>query len=76
MDTTFYKGYYFVSSLKNQEVKYDLILRSLYLKPGYPYNVTRTEQTQSHLLALKIYRLININFADSKENATAKSMEL
>jgi hypothetical protein len=76
MDTTFYRGYYFVSALKNQEVKYDLILRSLYLIPGNPYNVTGTELTQSHLLSLKIYRLIDINFADAKENATLQSLQL
>lgn len=62
LDTTSYKGYYFVSSEKKPSVKYDLILQSLYLKPGATYNFTNTEQSQSHLLTLKVYRLVNIYY--------------
>jgi outer membrane protein assembly factor BamA len=76
MDTTLYKGYYFVTSEKDQEIKYDLILKSLYIKAGSVYNVTNTEQTQSHLRNLKVYRLVNINFADAKENENLEGIEL
>ncbi len=76
LDTTFYRGYYFITSMKKPEVKYDLIIRSLFLKPGSVYNVTSTEQTQTHLLSLKIYRLVNINYNDSKENESLQGMEL
>jgi outer membrane protein assembly factor BamA len=75
-DTTFYKGYYFITSKKKHEVKYDLILQSLYLKAGSVFNVTNTEQTQSHLLSLKIYRLVTITYNDSKENENLQGMEL
>jgi hypothetical protein len=73
LDTTFYKGYYFVSSEKNQRVKYDLIIQSLYLKPGGTFNFTNTEQSQSHLLTLKVYRLVNIYYNESVEKAALKS---
>ena len=76
MDTTFYKGYYFITSKKKHEVKYDLIIQSLYLKAGSVYNVTSTEQSQSHLLGLKIYRLVNIDYADARENENLQGMEL
>ena len=76
LDTTFYKGYYFITSKKSQEVKYDLIIRSLYLKSGSVYNVTSTEETQAHMLALKIYRLVNINYNDAKENESLQGLEL
>ena len=76
LDTTFYKGYYFITSKKKHEVKYDLILQSLYLKAGSVFNVTNTEQTQSHLLSLKIYRLVTITYNDSKENENLQGMEL
>jgi len=76
LDTTYYKGYYFVTSRKKPEVKYDLILQALYLKAGSVYNVTLTEQTQAHLQALKIYRLVNINYNDARENASMEGMEL
>jgi hypothetical protein len=65
LDTTFYKGYYFVSSKKNVRVNYDLLIQSLYLKAGATYNFTNTEQSQSHLLTLKVYRLVNIYYDDS-----------
>ena len=44
--------------------------------PGSVYNVTSTEQTQSHLLALKIYRLVNISYNDAKENENLEGIEL
>ena len=66
LDTTFYKGYYFVSSKKNVRVNYDLLIQSLYLKAGATYNFTNTEQSQSHLLTLKVYRLVNIYYNESE----------
>lgn len=76
LDTTFYRGYYFVTSRKVPEVKYDLIIQSLFLSAGSVYNVTSTEQTQAHLLSFKIYRLVNINYNDSKENENTKGIDL
>jgi hypothetical protein len=78
LDTTFYKGYYFVSSEKTERVKYDLILQSLYLKPGATYNFTNTEQSQSHLLTLKVYRLVNIYYNEQgfKEDLQSSVQEL
>ena len=76
LDTTNYKGYYFITSRKKPEVKYDLIIQALYLKAGSVYNVTSTEQTQTHLLSLKIYRLVIINYNDSKGNESLQGMEL
>ncbi len=65
LDTVNYNGYYFVSRREKPQLKYDLILQSLYLKPGSIYNVTNTEQTQSHLMTLKAYRLVNIFFDET-----------
>ncbi len=67
VDTIDYKGYYFVTSGKKQEIKYDLILQALYLKPGELYNLTNAEQSQSHLLSLNVYRLVNINYNEVEE---------
>ena len=64
LDTVNYEGYYFVTGQKKSQLKYDLIVRSLYLKPGSIYNITNTEQTQSHLMTLKAYRLVNILFSE------------
>jgi len=76
LDTTFYKGYYFITNRKKHDVKYDLILQSMYLSAGSYYSVTNTEQTQNHLLGLKIYRLVNITFNDAPENMSLNGMEL
>jgi outer membrane protein assembly factor BamA len=62
LDTVKYRDYYFIIRKEKPMLKYDLILQSLYLKPGSTYNITSTEQTQSHLLSLKVYRLVNIYY--------------
>lgn len=71
LDTTFYEGYYFISPERKPDIKYKLIIQSLYIKPGSIYNVTRTEETQSHLLALKTFRLVNIFYTEIN-NPSAK----
>ena len=62
LDTTKFKGYFFVSNLKRPSIKYDVIIQALYLKPGAPFNVTNTERSQSHLTSFKTYRLVNIRY--------------
>ncbi len=76
MDTTFYKGFYFVTPNKKSDVKYDLIIQSLYVKSGAIFSMTNTEQTQTHLMALKIYRLVNITYNDARENQKLTGIEL
>jgi len=75
LDTTEYKGYYFVSANEKPEIKYDLIIRSLFLKSGSVFNMTNTDQTQSHLLALKTFRLVNIFFGEP-DSSTAGNNRL
>ncbi len=63
LDTVLYQGVYFIAPRENRpEVKYDLIMQSLYVRPGMLYSVTNTEQTESHLLALRLYRLVHIYY--------------
>jgi hypothetical protein len=76
LDTTNYQGYYFITRNGKPEIKYDLIIQSLYLKPGSTFNVTNTEQTQAHLLTLKVYRLVNIFYNDSKETEAQQGSEM
>jgi len=64
LDTITYQGYHFITSNEKQEIKYDLILQTLYLKPGSVYNVSNTDDSRSHLLGLKAYRLVNIYYDD------------
>ena len=68
LDTTFYKGYYFITDKEKPGLKYDLVLQALYIRPGSIYNVTNTEQTQSHLLALKTFRMVNIVYDEAGIN--------
>jgi len=67
LDTTYYRGYYFINSEAKERIRYDLIIQSLYLKPGATYNFTNAEQSKSHLLTLKVYRLVNIYYNESGE---------
>jgi len=76
LDTTNYKGFYFITVKGKPEIKYDLIIQSLYLKPGSTFNFTNTEQSQAHLLTLKVYRLVNIYYNDSKEPENPQDSEM
>jgi outer membrane protein assembly factor BamA len=76
LDTTNYRGYYFITRKGKTEIKYDIIIQSLYLKPGSTFNVTNTEQSQAHLLTLKVYRLVNIYYNDSKEPESPQGSEM
>jgi outer membrane translocation and assembly module TamA len=69
LDTIPYKGYYFITSKEKPEINYDLILQTLYLRPGTDYNLTNTDQTQSHLMGLKVYRLVNISYDEVDQPA-------
>lgn len=62
LDTTFYRGYYFIGPAEKPAVKYDFIIQSLYLNPGATYNITNTERSREHLLGSRVYRLVNISF--------------
>jgi hypothetical protein len=74
LDTISYNGLFFVTSEKSQKIKYDLILQAIYLKPGEIFNLTNTEQSQSHLMALKVFRLVNINYTEVPGTANQKDM--
>jgi outer membrane protein assembly factor BamA len=67
LDTVEYKGYYFITNLKKQTIKYDVIIQALYLKPDATFNVTNTERSQTHLMAFKTYRLVNIRYYEPEK---------
>jgi outer membrane protein assembly factor BamA len=63
LDTIEYNGYYFITSRTEKPfIKFDLILQTLYLRPGLDYSLSNTDQTQAHLMSLKVYRLVNIGY--------------
>jgi outer membrane protein assembly factor BamA len=62
LDTVAYNGYYFVVPKGRPVIRYDLILQTLYMRPGADYNLTNSDQTHSHLMSLKVYRLVNISY--------------
>jgi len=72
LDTTAYKGYFFISNHKNPTVNYDVILQNIYFRPGNTFNVTNTEGSHSHLLALKTYRLANIVYKETPDYQASK----
>ena len=74
LDTTFYQGYYFISSKDKPVVKHDFIIQSLYIAPGLIYNQTDTELSQSRLRASRAYHLVNINFNNTADSS-AKTID-
>ena len=62
LDTTFYRGYYFISSKEKPVVKHNFIIQSLYIRQGLTYNQSNVELSQARLRASRVYHLVNINF--------------
>jgi outer membrane protein assembly factor BamA len=76
LDTISYRGYYFVSSKEKSAVKYDVIIQSLYIKPGSTFNISNSEQSQTHLLKLKVFRLVNIYYNEAENDLKEKDQPL
>lgn len=74
-DTLLYNGYHFVVPADKPTIRYDLILQTLYLRPGSDYNLTNTDQTQSHLMSLKVYRLVNINYEEIEDEGDDSALK-
>lgn len=66
LDTVLYNGYYFISNIKKPTTKYDVIIQSLYIRPDITFVVTNSERSQTHLMSLKIYRLVNIRYSEQE----------
>jgi hypothetical protein len=75
LDTINYKGYYFITQKEKPQIKYELIVQSLYLKPGSIYSVTNTERSQSHLLSLKTFRLVSIFYNELPSQVNGENSE-
>jgi hypothetical protein len=65
LDTVRYKGFNFITNLKRPTINYDVIIQSLYIKSGLPFNVSNSERSQTHLMSLKTYRLVNIRYDET-----------
>jgi outer membrane protein assembly factor BamA len=66
-DTINYNGFNFITNLKKSTIKYDVIIQSLYIRPGTAFNISNSERSQTHLMSLKTYRLVNIRYNESEE---------
>lgn len=75
LDTVTFKDYYFITKKEKPDLSYNLILQSLYIKPGSVYNLTNAEQTKNHLLTLKVYRLVNIFFREAEAAEDTQDQE-
>jgi hypothetical protein len=67
-DTVEYKGFHFITNLKRPTINYDVIIESMYVKPGSIFNVTNSERSHTHLMSLKTYRLVNILYNEAPVN--------
>jgi hypothetical protein len=65
LDTTVYNGIYFISDRSESSVKKDVIIQSLYIKPGELFQVTNTEQSQGHLSSLQAFGRVNIRYSET-----------
>ncbi|MFO7573661.1 MAG: BamA/TamA family outer membrane protein [Bacteroidales bacterium] len=75
LDTVLHNGYNFISPPGKPRVRFDLLEQNLLINPGLPFNVSRTERTQRQLVALKTYRLVNINYNEPQQPSFSESGE-
>lgn len=64
-DTTFFSKVYFISDAAVPSVKYDVIVQSLYVKPGELFQVTNMEQSQGHLSSLQAFGRVSIRYFET-----------
>lgn len=64
LDTTEYQGLHFITSNGDETVKPKVVFQSNYIKEGELYNLTNVEQTNAHLSALQVFRLITFQFRE------------
>jgi len=65
-DTVNYEGLNFISPPGRPYIKPSIIKQSMYVMPGSLFNVTNTELSQSHLVALKNHRLVSVGYVESQ----------
>jgi len=75
-DTTMYRDIYFISDLPLPSVKYDVIIQSLYIKPGELFQVTNMEQSQGHLSSLEAFGRVNIRYYETDPLLTNERGEI
>ena len=64
-DTLVYKGFYFIYNDKIK-IKHQLIVNANYIINDELYNLYNVEQTYKHLTSLRIFKLINIQFFETR----------
>jgi outer membrane protein assembly factor BamA len=74
-DTIYYEGFHFISPQGRPYIKPSVIKQSMYVMPGSLFNVTNTEQSQSHLIALKNHRLVSLGYVESNDITGARQGE-
>lgn len=65
LDTSFYRGIYYVSPPGRTLVKPEVLTQAIYISPGSLYSVTNAEMTQQHLSDLRNHRLVSVSFVDA-----------
>ncbi len=65
LDTSFVKGYYFISQEDSNYLKKKVILQSNYIYPGTTYNLEDVELTRKHLSGLNVYKFVNVYFTEA-----------
>lgn len=75
LDTTFYKGIYFVAPPGKSVIKPEVLSQALYIIPGSLFSVTNTLQTETHLSDLKNHRLVNISYVDAESVSDSRRNE-
>jgi hypothetical protein len=75
IDTTYFRGIYYVAPPGRYLIKPEVISQSVYVTPGVLFTVSSSEQTQSRLADMKNHRLVNVTYVDVGNAGLARPNE-
>jgi len=76
LDTSYMKGFYFVSKRDSGYLKKKVILQANYLFPNTIFNLEDVNLTRKHLIGLNVFKFVNIYFSEVPQPDTTKEIRL
>ncbi len=76
LDTSYMKGFYFLSKKDSNYLKKKVILQGNYIFPNTIFNLEDVNLTRKHLTGLNVFRFVNIYFTDVPDADTTRRLHV
>jgi outer membrane protein insertion porin family len=75
-DTLRHEGYLFAGSAAEEEIRPEVILGSVFLRPGEPYSRKKHSTTLNRLMSMGTFKFVQVQFAESDSAAGLLDVEI